>query len=169
MRRITIGIVSTISAVVLLFSYRTSITATAAGALATGANRPGIVSSPAPAGPPPAGSGDPGTAPPSAPATSAAPRPAGSLVVNGTVVDTRYGPVQVQAHISNSKITDVVPLRLTSGDRRDEEINSYAVPQLRQEVLQAQSANVDVVSGATYTSEAYLRSLQAALDTAHFH
>jgi uncharacterized protein with FMN-binding domain len=77
----------------------------------------------------------------------------GSLVVNGTVARTPYGPMQVQVHITNGKISDVVPLQVTSGRSRDDEINAYAIPQLHEEVLAAQSANIDVVSGATYTSE----------------
>jgi hypothetical protein len=168
-RRITLWIVSTVAALVLLFSYRTSTTgASPATSAAAGDNRPGIVSSPPAAGPPATGSGDPGGAATAAPGASAAPQQgSGSLVVNGTVIRTRYGPMQVQVHISNGKITDVVPLQLTSGDSRDEEINSYAVPRLRGEALAAQSANIDVVSGATYTSEGYRQSLQAALDAAH--
>jgi uncharacterized protein with FMN-binding domain len=73
----------------------------------------------------------------------------------------------VQIRVTSGKITDIVALQLPSGDSRDEEINSYAVPQLREEVLTAQSARIDTVSGATYTSEGYRQSLQAALDAAH--
>jgi uncharacterized protein with FMN-binding domain len=74
----------------------------------------------------------------------------------------------VQVHIGGGKITDVAALQVPNGNNRDYEINSYAVPQLRSEVLTAQSANIDVVSGATVTSEGYINSLQAALDSAHF-
>jgi uncharacterized protein with FMN-binding domain len=90
----------------------------------------------------------------------------GTLTVNGTTVDNGYGPVQVQVKISNGRIVDVSALALP-GDGHSERINSYAVPQLREEVLRAQSAHVDAVSGATDTSMAYIRSLQAALDAAH--
>jgi hypothetical protein len=168
-RRITLWIVSTIAALVLLFNYRTSsMGVSAATSAAAGDNRPGIVSSPPAAGPPATGSVDPGGAATATPGPSAAPpQGGGALLVNGTVARTRYGPVQVQVHISNGKITDVVPLQLTSGDSRDDEINAYAVPQLHDEALSAQSANIDVVSGATYTSEGYRQSLQAALDAAH--
>ena len=89
-------------------------------------------------------------------------------VANGTVAQTRWGPVQVQVHIAGGKIVDVVALRVPDGNQRDNEINSYAVPQLRQEVLDAQSAHIDAVSGATVTSDGYRESLQAALDAAHF-
>lgn len=149
MRRVTLWIVSTIAAVVLLFSYRTSL----GGA------------KPAPAAGAAAGIVPDGTASPSAS------RQAGSanvLTVNGTVAQTRWGPVQVQVKIANHKIADVRALLRPSGNDRDDEINAYALPQLRAEVLEAQSAHVDAVSGATVTSGGYLESLQAALDAAHF-
>jgi uncharacterized protein with FMN-binding domain len=81
-------------------------------------------------------------------------------------VDNGYGPVQVQVRISHGKIVDVTTLALPQ-DGHSERINSSAVPQLREEVLRAQSAHVDAVSGATDTSMAYTQSLQAALDAAH--
>jgi uncharacterized protein with FMN-binding domain len=70
--------------------------------------------------------------------------------------------------ISQNKIVDVVLLQQPNGNRTDQEINSYAVPQLREQTLQAQSAQIDGVSGATVTSDGYRESLQAALDTVHF-
>jgi uncharacterized protein with FMN-binding domain len=84
--------------------------------------------------------------------------------VKGSVVSTRYGNVQVQVDTSGGRITDVVAVELPSDRRRSAEISSYAAPILHDEALQAQSAQIDIVSGATYTSEAYARSLQAALD-----
>ncbi|MFJ8582299.1 FMN-binding protein [Micromonospora sp. NPDC093277] len=169
MRRITLWVLSTVAALVLLFNYRTStMGATPSPALAAAANPPGIVSGPAPAEPANPGSGGPIETSTPPPGASAAPKRASRpLVVNGTVVQTPYGPVQVQVHITNGRITDVVPLQLTSGKRRDDEINAYAVPRLHDEALTAQSANIDVVSGATYTSDGYITSLQAALDAAH--
>lgn len=85
----------------------------------------------------------------------------------GTAEETRYGIVQVQVVVSGGKITDVQTPQLTGDDMRSDMINSEAAPILRSEVLQAQSANVDTVSGATYTSEGYVASLQAALSAAH--
>ena len=79
-------------------------------------------------------------------------------------MDTRYGPVQVQITVTGTKITEVTAIQVPSGNGRDQEINSYAVPPLTQEVLAAQSPHVDMVSGGTYTSEGYLTSLQSALD-----
>lgn len=84
--------------------------------------------------------------------------------VAGQTVDTPYGPVQVEVRLSAAKILDVNALRLPDGNQRDIEIARYAIPQLRQEALDAQSAQIDTVSGATYTSEGYIRSLQSALD-----
>ena len=91
---------------------------------------------------------------------------AGTRTVDGPVVDTRYGPVQVEVTLDGSTITAVTALQLPGGDRRSEQINNRAEPALHSEALQAQSANIDGVSGATYTSEAYAQSLQAALDNA---
>jgi uncharacterized protein with FMN-binding domain len=83
------------------------------------------------------------------------------------VASTHWGDVQVTITVTNGKITDVqVPVYPTENGR-DREINSYALPVLRQEVLSAQSANIDTVSGATVTSDGYIESLQAALDAAH--
>lgn len=86
----------------------------------------------------------------------------------GTTVGTRFGDVQVQVTISGGTITDVTPLRLTDHDARSVSISNRAAPILQDEVLQSQSASVSFVSGATYTSDAYVRSLQAALDAAGF-
>ncbi|MGE3193315.1 MAG: FMN-binding protein [Microbacteriaceae bacterium] len=94
----------------------------------------------------------------------------GSSAADGTYtgdsVPTRFGDVQVQVTVSGGQITDVTPLRLTDRDGRSVQISNRAAPILREEVLSAQSANVRMVSGATYTSEGYLNSLQSALDQA---
>lgn len=85
----------------------------------------------------------------------------------GTAVQTRFGPVQVQITVANGKITDVTALQLTNTDRKSIQISNRAAPLLRSKVLAAQSADVQTVSGATITSDAYLTSLQAAIDAAH--
>ena len=85
----------------------------------------------------------------------------------GDTVHTQYGPVQVQITVANGEITDVKALQTPSGNPRDEQIAAHAVPILTDEVLSAQNANVDSVSGATYTSDGYLQSLQSALDQVH--
>jgi uncharacterized protein with FMN-binding domain len=162
MRRITIAIMTTIAALVLLFSYRTSTAGPGGKPVIAGAAPPGVVGGDDPASPM-AGAVAPSTA--SARNSPAAKR---DVIVNGTAVNTRWGPVQVQAKISANRIIDVVVLMQPTGERRDREINDYALPILREQVLTAQSAQIDGVSGATVTSDGYRESLQAALDAAHF-
>jgi uncharacterized protein with FMN-binding domain len=84
--------------------------------------------------------------------------------LTGSDVPNKYGDVQVQVTTSGGRITRVAALRLPSSDGRSQQISSYAGPQLAQQALAAQNANIDGVSGATYTSESYKTSLQAALD-----
>jgi uncharacterized protein with FMN-binding domain len=88
-----------------------------------------------------------------------------SGVLTGSLVQIPFGPVQVQVTMSGGQITDVKTLALPSGGRSGQ-IAAYAAPQLRSEVLTAQSAQVNTISGATYTSQGYLQSLQSALDKA---
>ncbi|HLX35756.1 MAG TPA: FMN-binding protein [Candidatus Limnocylindrales bacterium] len=90
---------------------------------------------------------------------------AGTQTVSGTLIQTRYGDVQVQVTVANGKITSVTALALPSGGRSGM-ISAYAEPILTNEALSAQSAQINLVSGATYTSTAYEQSLQAALDQA---
>ncbi len=85
----------------------------------------------------------------------------------GDVVQTRFGSVQVQITVSSGTITDVTALQLTDDDRKSVQISNRAAPLLRAEVLKAQSAKVQTISGATVTSSAYLTSLQAAIDAAN--
>jgi uncharacterized protein with FMN-binding domain len=90
---------------------------------------------------------------------------AASGTIDGPVVDTRYGAVQVEIVVSSGQLKDVVALQLPTG-RHSGQISTAVAPILRQEALQAKSAAIDTVSGATYTSDAYAQSLQAALDQA---
>jgi uncharacterized protein with FMN-binding domain len=99
------------------------------------------------------------TATPSTPTTASA-----TKVITGSVEDTRYGPMQVQVTFDGSKITAVKVLQAPNDDRRSASINEQATPILEQEVLSSQSANVDTVSGATYTSDGYKQSVQSAID-----
>lgn len=122
---------------------------------------------------------DPGKATPAATApltpgasgsASAAPAAGGSSVSGtfaGSTVSTRYGNVQVQLVVVSGKITDVVALHLTDQGGRSVQLSNQAAPILRSEVIAAQSAKVNSVSGATYTTDAYLISVQAAIDKAH--
>ena len=90
----------------------------------------------------------------------------GTKTVTGDTAQTQWGPVQVRITLKNGKITDVTAVQSPSDNPRDQEINSYALPELRSETLAAQSAKIDTVSGATYTSDGYRQSLQSALDSA---
>jgi uncharacterized protein with FMN-binding domain len=90
-----------------------------------------------------------------------------TTVVNGASVDTRYGPVQVQLHVRGGRIVSATAIDYPQGSGRDREINSFAIPVLQKETIAAQNARIDTVSGATFTSDGYRTSLQAALDAAH--
>jgi uncharacterized protein with FMN-binding domain len=81
----------------------------------------------------------------------------------GTTVDVGYGPVQVQAVILGGKLTTVNFLQMPNDRQHSQEITDQAEPLLRQEAIQAQSANIDTVSGATQDSDGFVESLQAAL------
>ena len=91
---------------------------------------------------------------------------AGGSTVTGAVAQTRWGPVQVRLTLAEGKITAVDVVQYPDGNGRDREINADALPVLVQETISAQSADVDMVSGATVTSTGYVRSLQSALDQA---
>jgi uncharacterized protein with FMN-binding domain len=84
----------------------------------------------------------------------------------GPSVDAYYGLVQVKVIIQNGKIADVQFLDYPHDRRTSQEINTQVMPWLTQEAIQAQSANVDIISGATLTSEAFATSLQSALQSA---
>ena len=90
-----------------------------------------------------------------------------SRTVDGGVAHTQYGDVQVSITVVGSHITDVTALHLTDSSRHSVRISAQAAPVLRSEALHKQSAQIDMVSGATYTSDAYRQSLQSAIDTAH--
>jgi uncharacterized protein with FMN-binding domain len=84
--------------------------------------------------------------------------------VTGDTIQTRYGPVQVQITLKAGKLTAVNVLQVPNDNPRDAQIAQYSVPVLTQEALAAQSASINSVSGATYTSQGYISSLQSALD-----
>ena len=84
----------------------------------------------------------------------------------GSVADALWGNIQVEATIKNGKITNVQFLQYPNERDRSIMINQYADPQLSSEAIQAQSANVDIISGATDTSEAFIQSLSDALSQA---
>jgi uncharacterized protein with FMN-binding domain len=155
MRRIALAIVTTVSALVLLFSYHTStmgIGTSSAGTTSTAA-APRATQAPqdTTSGGTSGGSGGSG----------------GDGTYTGDTVQTRWGPVQVQITVAGGKITDSTAVVFPNDNFRDQEINSVALPILEQEVLDAQGAGIDHVSGATVTSDGYVASLQSALDQAN--
>jgi uncharacterized protein with FMN-binding domain len=101
-----------------------------------------------------------------APSATGDAAPTQARTVTGPVVSTRWGTVQVEITVEDGQLTDVAAIQLPNGDRRSAGISNQVEPMLRSQALSAQSAAIDGVSGATYTSNAYARSLQAALDTA---
>jgi len=110
---------------------------------------------------PPAGQAPPvaATAPP-----GAAQGAGGGQTLTGDVVDTQYGPVQVSVTMSGGKVTAAQAVKTPNSGPRSEQIAKDSIPQLNQQAVSA--AKVDTVSGATYTSEGYSKSLQSALDKA---
>jgi uncharacterized protein with FMN-binding domain len=108
-------------------------------------------------------------------ATASAPSPtstststSGSGTATGDAIDTQYGSAQVRATVKNGKIVKLEALQLQGNDPRSIQISSSAEPILQQEALAKQSADVDAVSGATFTSASYTQSLQSALDKLGF-
>ncbi|MEY9855731.1 uncharacterized protein with FMN-binding domain [Catenulispora sp. GAS73] len=172
MRKTTMALVTTSAGLAVIIGAKAESAGAPKPALTASAKQPGASShgGGAPAnsttgssGTPSSGSstGGAGGQPSSSPKTVAV---SGSFT--GSVVDTRYGPMQVQAVLSAGKLTDVTVLQQTTGGHSSQ-IDSYALPQLKSEAIKAQNANIDAVSGATYTSAGYAQSLQAALDAAH--
>ncbi len=159
MRRIVTWLLSTVSALVLLFSYHTS-TSSSMPVSAQAPTTPGTTgsSSDSGTGPGTVGGTDAGTGSDSGSGS------AGTFT--GDAVMTRFGAVQVQITVADGSITKSVVTQVPWTDRRDQEINSRAVPILNSEVLSAQSADIDMVGGATITSQAYIQSLQSAIDQA---
>jgi uncharacterized protein with FMN-binding domain len=154
MRKITLWLFSTVAAVVLLFSYRTSTTG--------GTDTP--VAATVPATTEPSGGASPT---PSASGSANSSSSSGAKTYTGSTASTRWGDVQVSITVTNGKITNVQVPVYPNNNGRDQEINAYALPVLTQETLTAQNAKIDTVSGATVTSDGYLQSLQSALDAAH--
>jgi uncharacterized protein with FMN-binding domain len=158
-RRIVIAVMSTISGLVLLLSYHTSLDPTpragaALGGAGTGPSEAGTGSSDAGAGSSDAGAGSSDAS-------------AGSGTFTGDEAPTRWGPVQVRIVVLNGRITQAETIEYPNGNHRDQEINSWALPQLQDATVRANSAGIDTLSGATVTSQGYLASLQSALDKAH--
>ena len=171
MKRIVLWVLSTLSTVVVLFGYHTSTSSvmatgsegTFSGSL-SGQTTAGTGSSTTTSGTaPPTDATSTGSSGSSGSSGSAVRRPAPSPVTSAM---TQWGPVQVQLGVSGSTITNVTILQYPNSNGRDVQIANYSLPRLIQETLQAQSASISMVSGATYTSNGYKESLQSALDQA---
>ncbi|MFJ9949761.1 FMN-binding protein [Kitasatospora sp. NPDC091207] len=173
MRRAVVSSAATTAGIILLLSLKPHQAAGPAAVISSGGSDasgavPGASAASAPSGGSSSsgGSASSGGSSPGGTAPSAAAGAGGTRKVTGTASNTRYGPVQVQVTLSGSRITTVDVIKYPTEDRRDREINTSALPLLNQEAIAAQNATIDVVSGATFTSEGYIRSLQSALDQA---
>jgi len=185
MRRAFLTLAATVIGLVLLLQFKTTplgggantALGTAGGSTSSGAgnSQAGTAANSA------SNSGTAGHSSAAGPTAGAAPAPptnsgagssaGGTVTVTGSAVPVTegfrtFGTIQLRVTISNGKITDIQAINYPHNDPRSYEISLYALPILRQEALTAQSAQIDAVSGATWTSEAYAQSLQAALDAA---
>lgn len=169
MNRIIMWVMGTVTVMVLLFGYHTS----TSGALVSqtsqlAPNQPAI-SSPADSSTSASGttSGDSsGTSSGSTSTAKGSTSTTKAATFTGDNISTRWGPVQVQITVAQGQITGVDMLAYPYDNQRDQEINARALPILISETMDSQSAQIDMVSGATYTSDGYTRSLQSALDQA---
>lgn len=123
---------------------------TVAGAAAVLAYQPGALFS---------GTGGEAAAATAAPAAATAT----SQTYTGDAVETGYGPVQVEVTVEGSTITDVTAVAVPQNDGKSAQISAYAIPELQQQAVTAQSASIDGISGASYTSAGFAQSLQSAL------
>jgi uncharacterized protein with FMN-binding domain len=135
MRRAILAVTATVAGLVALLSFKTH------------SSSERTVASPQPSGAQPSAS-----------------LPPGERAITGNVANTAYGPVQVQVVVATSKIVKVNVLEQPESTEHDLQIGQFAFPKLIGETLSAQSARIDSVSGATYTSGGYIKSLQSALD-----
>jgi uncharacterized protein with FMN-binding domain len=145
MRRVLFAVSSTIAGLVMLLSFKTQTPAATT---------------------PPAAIGTPDTSGGSAAPSASGSGTSGDGTFTGDAADTRWGPVQVQITVTDGAVTAVSAVDYPQNNQRDIEINQFAIPQLNQEATAAKSATIDTVSGATVTSDGYIRSLQSALDKA---
>ncbi|MGW3432075.1 FMN-binding protein [Streptomyces melanosporofaciens] len=149
LRRIVLGTAATVSGVVLLLALKQP---GSGGGDAVAQNQPGQA--------PPVAA----TAPPGGGGAGAGAGAGGARTVTGDVAQTQYGPVQVSLTVSGGKITGAQAVKTPNSGPRSEQIAKDSIPKLNQQAVS--TAKVDTVSGATYTSEGYAKSLQSALDKA---
>jgi uncharacterized protein with FMN-binding domain len=156
MKRVILAIVSTVASLVLVLSFKThspSAAATPPAAVSSTGTSTGT-----------SGSSSGGSS--SSSSTTKKSTSSSAKTYTGDAAMTRYGPVQVRVTVKNGAVSSVAATDYPMSDPRDAQINSYAIPQLNSEAASAGNATIDMVSGATYTSEGYRSSLQSALDKA---
>jgi hypothetical protein len=175
MRRVLLAVSGTVAGLVMLLSFKSHTASTAAAGLSagspgtapaagggsaagsvTGTGRPAYLPGPPGSGRSGSGSSGSGTGSGGSAAT----------VASGRAISTMYGPMQVQATLTGGKLTKVTVLQHTDLGTESQQIDATAIPELTREALAAQSARIDAVSGASYTSSGYIQSLQSALDKA---
>ncbi len=161
MRRVILTIAGTIAGLVALLSFKAHVPTLPSAAVSTtgGTGSTSGTSSSS------SSSSSPATVPGEFPMGSlAGTLTAGETTVTGHVANTVYGPVQIQLVMRNSKIVKVAVLQQPMNTIHDIQLGEFAFPKLIGETLTAQTAKIDAVSGASYTSEGYIQSLQSALD-----
>ncbi|HTX27724.1 MAG TPA: FMN-binding protein [Streptosporangiaceae bacterium] len=153
MRRAILAITGTIAGLAALLSFKSHVpsipTSTAGGTSGVSSSSP-------------ASEAGPGAVVPTG--NQAGTLPVGESTLTGQVANTVYGPVQIQLIMRDSKIINVSILQMPDGTIHDIQIGQFAFPVLIKETKAAQSAKIDAVSGASYTSAGYIQSLQSALD-----
>jgi uncharacterized protein with FMN-binding domain len=169
MRRIVIALATTATGLVLLFSWPTSTNRSAASGSSepqgtTGADTVASGTDPSSGATPPKATGT-GTTGPGGTAANP-PAASGTRTYDGSTTMTCHGPVQVRITVTDGALTDSKAITFPHGSGEDRSINARAVPILNSEATRSGSANIDMVSGATCTSQGYISSLQDALDQA---
>jgi len=160
MRRVVLALGGTVAGLVMLLSFRSHTASTASAGVTAGSGGTGT----SPGASSAAGSGSSAA---SGAGAASAPVSAGSgtgTAVTGDAIATPYGPTQVQVTLNAGKIVKVTVLQHTDDGVNSQMIDGHALPLLNN--LTAQSAKIDAVSGASYTSAGYIKSLQSALDKA---
>ena len=168
MRRLLFALASTAAGLAAVLSFKTHSSATTSNVAASATGAQSGTSMPASM---PAAQGSATTAPKGGTGAATGTRTGtgaatGTRTVTGVVDNTQYGPMQVEVILQGRKITDVKVIQQTNTGNLSQQIDANAIPQLTRETLTAQSARIDAVSGATYTSAGYIKSLQSALDKA---
>ena len=162
MRRIALWFASTLVVLMLLAGYHTSFAGPLAASSTISVYSAGVLAEPATSG----ASSAPVTTRSSGSTAGGSSDSSTSTTATGDTVPTRWGPVQVEVSVAGSEITGVSVLQYPDDNPQDARINGYALPILVDATMTAQSADIDMVSGATYTSAGYQQSLQSALDRA---